>query len=177
MSETTGRLRWAGSAISAAVATVILVAIVIAAPQHRQLAAKVYVILMGVIVARLLVRAVVAAAWAPGPYRFDLALRAPDAPDARWAPDIGRIAQELGAATNRALELHYKFRRRLREIAADRSFADHGLAFDDDVEARRLVGATAWELLRLDREPPVDRLGPGMPLPELEQVVAAVERL
>jgi len=76
------------------------------------------------------------------------------------------------------MELHYRLRPRLREIAADRLAADHGLGLDEHPEkSRRLLGDEAWALLRPDREPPEDRFGPGMPLPELERIVAAVERL
>jgi hypothetical protein len=39
---------------------------------------------------------------------------------------------------------------------------------------RALLGEELWELLRPDRRPPEDRLGPGLPLPQLQ---AAVERL
>ena len=38
-------------------------------------------------------------------------------------------------------------------------------------------GPEAWELVRPDREPPVDRLGPGVRLADLRAAVHALERI
>lgn len=147
-------------------------------PEHRDVALRAYVIVLGALAARLLARAVVVTTWSPEPRAFDLALRARAPRPLETAADPTHIAHELGSSVDRAMELHYRLRIRLREIAADRLAADHGLALDDDHEAaRRLLGDEAWALLRPDREPPEDRFGLGMALPDLERVVAAVERL
>jgi hypothetical protein len=147
-------------------------------PEHRELAARVYAIFVGVLAVRLLVRAVVVATTAPQERPFDLALRGRAVRPLPIAKEPGLIAHETGSATNRALELHHRFRPRLRRIAADRLAANHGVDLDEGTEsAKRLLGDEAWEFLRPDREPPADRFGPGMPLAKLERIVSAVERL
>lgn len=172
------RLRWTGSVVFAALGTVTLLAVALWSPGNREVAARVYAIFLGVLAVRLLARAVVVATTAPQERPFDLALRgrvARPLPSA-GVPDL--IAHEIGSATHRALELHHRLRPRLRAIAADRLVANRGVLLDEQTgSARRLLGEEAWEFLRPDRDPPTDRFGPGMPLPELDRIVTTVERL
>jgi hypothetical protein len=178
MLSTTPRLRWVSSAVLVVLGTATLLALALSTPQHLDLAARAYVIFLGAVVVRLLVRAIHVATWAPGPLPFDLVLGARIARIRRGARDLELIEQMLGSSTTRAMEFHYQLRPRLRQIAADRLAANHGIALDEDPEsARRLLGDEPWELLRPDREPPEDRFGPGAPLLELELIVTAVERL
>jgi hypothetical protein len=161
-----------------AVGTTTLLALALRAPQHLALAARVYVIFLGAVVARLLVGAIVVGAWAPGPRPLDLALGARSAPPRRGARDLELIEGMLRSSMARGMESHHQLRPRLRQIAADRLAAGHGVALDDDPgTARRLLGDGPWELLRPDRRPPEDRSEPGVPLPELERIVTALERL
>ena len=172
------RLRWAGSLVLMALGTVILLAVVVWSPGNRELAARVYVIFLGALAVRLLARAVVVTTTAPREPPFDLALRGRAVRPLPSARDPDLIADEIGSATHRALELHHRLRPRLRGIAADRLVANHGVLLDEQTgSAKRLLGEEAWEFLRPDREPPADRFGPGMPLPALERIVTAVERL
>jgi hypothetical protein len=172
------RLPWVGSILIVALATAILVVALFTTPSHRQLAVRVYVILVEVVGARLLVRALVRATWVPGPLPFDLALRPPVVRAAGRASEPGQIANELGSAATRALELHYRLRPRLRAIAADRLAAKRGLALDADAEkSRYLLGEEAWDLLSPDRKPPEERFGPGPGVEKLARIVGAVEVL
>ncbi|MDP9331678.1 MAG: hypothetical protein M3P11_13725 [Actinomycetota bacterium] len=178
MTATPMRLRWAGSVVLTALGSAILLAVVLWLPEHRELAGRVYVIFLGVLAVRLLARAVVVATTAPQERLFDLALRGRVIRTLPRAGDPDRIEHEIGLAMNRALELHHYLRPRLRVIAADRLAATHGVMLDEQTGlAKRLLGQEAWKFLRPDREPPADRLGPGMLLPELERIVTAVERL
>jgi hypothetical protein len=172
------RLPWVGSIVVVAFATATLVAAFLAAPAHRQLEVRVYVIVLEVVGARLLVRALVRATWVPGPLRFDLAMRPRVVPAAGRPSEPGQIVNELGAAASRALELHYRLRPRLRAIAADRLAANHGLDLDADPErSRHLLGEDAWDLLSPEREPPEERFGPGPGVEPLARIVGAVEAL
>jgi hypothetical protein len=172
------RLRWVGSAVLMVLGTAIFLAFALWSPEHREFAARAYVIFLGALLARLLTRAVVAVTWAPEDPSFDLAMKVRLARGLPSARDPAVIEQEIGWAMKRALELHHRLRPRLRGIAADRLTANHGVSLDQQMgSARRLLGEEAWELLRPDREPPVERFGPGLPLPVMERIVTAVERL
>jgi len=172
------RLRWVGSVVLLAFGTAALLAVALWSPEHRQVAARVYVIFLGVLAVRLLARAIVVTTTAPQERLFDLALRGRSVRSLPGARDPDLIEHEIGSATSRSLELHYRLRLRLRGIAEDRLAASHGVLLDQQTgSARRLLGDEAWEFLRPDREPPADRSAPGMPLPELERIVTAVEGL
>jgi hypothetical protein len=172
------RLRWVGSAVLVVLGLGVLVAVILWSPDHRDLAARACVILLGVIVLRLLTRAVVVTTLAPEDGSFDVALQGQAVRTLPAARDPGLIEEGLRSSMNRELELYSRVRPWLREIAADRLWANHGVLLDQQTEsARRLLGDEGWELLRSDREPPVDRFGPGMPLNSLARIVTAVERL
>ena len=172
------RLPWVGSIVVVALATAVLVVAFLAAPTHREFAVRVYVIVVEVVGARLLVRALQRATLAPGPLRFDLAQRPLVVRAPARASQPRQVANELGAAASRALELHYRLRPRLRAIAADRLAANHGLELDGDSEqSRHLLGEEAWDLLSPDREPPEERFGPGPGVEQLARIVRAVEAL
>jgi hypothetical protein len=141
----------------------------------------VYVVLIGILAARLLVRAVISTTrteGTSGPRPFDVAFgprtpRAVDTPD-----DPRRIEFELRSSLDVPSTLHFRLRPRLRAVAADRLAAGHGVSLDLDPEtSRRLLGDEAWGLLRADRQPPPRRQGSAISTPELERIVSAVERL
>jgi hypothetical protein len=172
------RLRWKGSALVLTVASVILLTTAMAVPRYAQASAQIFVIVLGALVIRLLVQAVRVATSAPGPFPFDQALHEPPEQEIPRATEPDRIAFEVGASTYRALELHHRFRRRLRRLAADRLTVEHGVDLDADRDAARsLLGEEAWDLLRPDHEPPEDRFGPGMPIEDIRKIVTAVEDL
>jgi hypothetical protein len=51
----------------------------------------------------------------------------------------------------------------------------HGVELERQPDvARRLLGEQAWDLVRADRPPPADSLGPGL---REEEIAAAVTRL
>jgi hypothetical protein len=172
------RLRWKGSALVLTLVSVVLLTFALAVPGYARASAQIFVIVVGALVIRLLVQTVRVATSAPGPFPFDHALQQPPVPEIPRAREPDRIAFEVGAATHRALELHHRFRRRLRRLAADRLAAEHGVDLDADREAARsLLGEDAWDLLRPDHVAPEDRFGPGMPIEDVTRIVTAVEDL
>jgi hypothetical protein len=77
-----------------------------------------------------------------------------------------------------AFHLHRRLRPVLREIAAHRLLTKYGVDLDGEAaRARELIGPSAWELVRPDREVPADRRAVGPPLSELQRVVAELERI
>jgi hypothetical protein len=167
-------VRWAGSAVLGATGTVVLVAVVMWLPKHVRTVGWLYVMSVGALALRLLAR--VALVPPPeGPLPFDDAIRHRPAPALPPADDRELDAIVRGS-TRTAGELHYRLRRRLRDVAAARLATGHGVSPDEDPRAaRRLLGPEAWELLRPDREQPDDRHGPGISIDELERIVSALE--
>jgi hypothetical protein len=177
MNADSSPLRWRGSVLLAVLATACFAAAALWAPARRVPATRVYVLVLGAIVVRQLVR-VVAGFTRVGPLPFDRALRASDPGAPNGPEELRAIARLVGASTHRALELHYLLRPRLRAIATDRLASRHGVKLDADAEeARGALGEEAWALLRAEREAPEDRFGPGAPLEQLERIVHRLEAL
>lgn len=107
---------------------------------------------------------------------FDQALAAMRAPVA----NTGELALERDLDLGRinAFHFHVRVRGVLREIAAFRLRHRYGVELDREPErARELLPTAAWEIVRPDRPPPRDRLGPGPPLSTVETVVSELERV
>ena len=172
-----------GSAFVAALATAVFVVVWVRFSDARAVASLVFVVVLGVLAARSLVRGVVSATATgttmhPGARPFDLAFRQPTPRTVEALAERRRIAFELRSSQDVASTLHFQVRPRLRVIADDRLAARHGLSLDRDPEAsRRLLGEEAWELLRADRPQPPARSGAGIRAAELERIVSAVEGL
>jgi hypothetical protein len=87
-----------------------------------------------------------------------------------------RIERILERSAESGVAAHMQLRPVLLEIAHAR-LARRGLRLDRDREqARRLLRAETWELVRPDRPPP-EHDGPGIALRELEAVLEDLEAL
>jgi hypothetical protein len=133
-----------------------------------------YLLFVGGLLLIGLARTTSRAGTAEGPSPYEAALRRrPRAPGR--LRELARLEREVGLGIANAFDLHVRVRPHLRLIAAHRLETRRGLRLDDGSPATRaLLGDETWELLRPDRQPPDDRLAPGLPLPRLR---AAVERL
>jgi hypothetical protein len=99
-------------------------------------------------------------------------------PQRHQLPELARVERELSLASVGAFDLHVRLRPTLRTVAAYRLLSRHGIGLDEQPgRARELLGETTWEIVQPDREPPLDRHGPGLPIATLEEVVSSLERL
>jgi hypothetical protein len=147
------------------------------APGHVAIAVDLYVLVLGALALLAVARLTRAAHVAAGPSAFDEALARGPAEVGR-PNELARLEREVALSIARAFDLHYKLRPTLREIADHLLRSRHGIVADESPElARAELGPAAWELLRPDRPAPADRLGPGIPLHELSEVVDALERI
>jgi hypothetical protein len=145
------------------------------APGDRALAADVYVLVVGGL-ALLAAGRIAAAAQRGSPSAFDEALRH-ETPGAERPKELERLEREVTLASTRAWDLHHRLRPALAEIASHR-LAPRGIDLDEQPEAAAAaLGPDAWDLVRPDRPPPADRIGPGLPLARLTEIVAKLESL
>ncbi len=92
-------------------------------------------------------------------------------------PELARLERELYIGAAQAFDLHYRVRPVLREIALAR-LAERRLRLDSGDDAvREALGDELWELVRPDREPPVDRQGGSIGFAGVERLVARLEGL
>jgi hypothetical protein len=99
-------------------------------------------------------------------------------PGPRRPDDLSRLEDQVSLATSAAVDVYLRLRPPLREAAAQRLRARHGVDLDrDPVRARALLGEETWELVRPDLEPPSDRFGPGIAPARLDRVLDALEAL
>ena len=142
----------------------------------RDLLLDIYLLGLGAVLLLALVRATREAAPSASSSDFDRAL----AEMARRPSDSGELSlvNDVKQSIASAFHLHVRLRPVLREIAAHRLWMRFGVELDrDQAQARELVGADAWELVRPNRPPPTDRLASGPRPAELRTVVEQLERI
>ncbi len=116
---------------------------------------------------------------APGesPSPVDAALRRRP-PRVERVPELEKIEREVTLGLTTSFDLHFRLRPTLRRIASELLRARRGIDLDaNPAAARRALGDETWELVREDREPPLDRFGPGIELDSLRNVVVSLEAL
>jgi hypothetical protein len=167
----------AGTAFGAVLATLALVFVRVAFPGWRDLALDVYLLVLG---ALAVLAAVLATREAfPADRGSALASALAREPKRAIRPlELDRLERELTLGTSTAFDLHYRLRPTLREIAEQR-LADHRrLRLDEGGrEVEEALGEELWELLRPDREPPVQRYARGLDPRSVRRVVERLEAL
>jgi hypothetical protein len=94
-----------------------------------------------------------------------------------WPAQLVRVERIVEWSSSSEPDAHTRLRPVLVEIAEAR-LARRGLRLDRDAaEARRLLGPTAWELVRPDRPPPRDPDAPGIARRDLEHVLDVLEAI
>jgi hypothetical protein len=161
----------------AVAATLALVAVVELRPDRRPVALAAWLLLLGALAVRLLLRWLLLAYPRPVPSPFDAALATrPAAP--RPPAELVRLARLLALSSASAVHAHTRLRPELRRIAADRLSFTRGIELDaDPVAARAAVGEAAWPLVRPDPGELPDREAAGTPQAVLDAAVAAIERV
>jgi hypothetical protein len=151
------------------VASIVVGYLVLTEPAWRGTVVRVYVFVVGA----LAMLALVAAAGDAVPRRrrsqLDVALREQEARE-RPLPELERLQREVTLACAAAFDFHHRLLPQLREIAQAR------LERTGRTAGPETLGRW-WELLRPDRESPVDRFGNGIRLEELRELVADLERI
>ena len=107
---------------------------------------------------------------------FEPGLR-PPVKTAVWPAQLVRLERIVTWSGSSGQDVHTALRPVLVEIAQAR-LARRGVRLDrDGMEARRVLGPAAWELVRPDRAPPRDLHSPGIADGDLEAILDALEAL
>jgi len=150
------------------------------------LAADAYLLFLGALALLVATRLATHLAGGNDPSELDALLRPQKAhwwwerlgrQERRQLPELARVEREVSLACGSAFDLHVRLRPTLQEIADLRLQNRYGLGLDDPRRAREFLGETTWNVVRPDREPPAYRHAAGIPLAELEKIVATLERL
>ncbi len=165
------------SAGLAAVAVVGLVVALQALPFRHGVIVQVWLLACGGLILLQLVVATRAPALGNEPSSFERALRSAPHPPER-PPELARLEREVYLGMTGQFYLHRRLRPTLREIAEQRLRDRRGVELDSgNADVLAALGEDGWELLRPDRTEHWNPDATGIRLAELEQVVAALERI
>jgi hypothetical protein len=165
------------SSVLAAVAIVTLVIALEFMPFRQGVIFQVWLLACGGVILLQLVAATRAPALDNEPSSFERALRFVPPPPER-PPELARLEREVYLGMTGQFYLHRRLRPTLREIAEQRLRDRRGVELDSgDADVLAALGEDGWELLRPDRTEHLNPDSAGIPLAELERVVAALERI
>jgi hypothetical protein len=153
--------------------TIVLVGVVAFLPGRTTLAARIYGLLVCVVVLVLALDALLSAY--PATARLRPRGRAAD-PPRRPPHSLVRLEQEAAIGVASSFDLHHRLRPRLRDLALDLLDTRRRISLDrHGDEARAILGDRTYELVREGRPPPEDRLARGLQPTELDEVVRSLE--
>ena len=165
------------TAVWAAVAVIALVVALETMPFRHGLIVQSWLLVCGGLILLQLVGATRAPALDNEPSSFERALRS-TTPAPERPPELTRLEREVYLGMTGQFFLHRRLRPTLREIAEQRLRDCHGVELDSgNADVLAALGDDGWELLRPDRKEHWNPDAAGIGLPELERVVAALERI
>lgn len=165
------------AAVWAAVALVVLVVALLTLPFRHGVIVQAWLLTCGGVILIQLVAATRAPALGNEPSSFERALRSTTLTPER-PPELARHEREVYLGMTSQFYLHRRLRPTLREIAGQRLSDCRGVELDSgDADVLAALGEDGWELLRPDRKEHWNPDAAGIGLPELERVVAALERI
>ena len=165
------------TAVWAAVAVIALVVALETLPFRHGLIVQSWLLVCGGLILLQLVGATRAPALDNEPSSFERALRS-TTPAPERPPELTRLEREVYLGMTGQFFLHRRLRPTLREIAEQRLRDCHGVELDSgNADVLAALGDDGWELLRPDRREHWNPDAAGIGLPELERVVAALERI
>jgi hypothetical protein len=155
----------------------VLLGALVVVPAHAELAIRVAVLALAAFVLGQLLARLQGSLPERRPSPVDAALNRKPRPLVR-IPELEKLEREVTLGQATAFDLHFRLRPTLRRIASELLHARRAVDLDASPEAaRRALGDETFELVRADREPPLDRFGRGIDLGSLGRVVASLEAL
>jgi hypothetical protein len=146
-------------------------------PGRAEVVVRIYVLLLAAFVLAELLARLRSSLPEKGPSPVDAALRR-RLPRVERVSELEKIEREVTLGLTTSFDLHFRLRPTLRRIASELLRARRGIDLDaNPAAARRALGEETYELVREDREPPLNRFGPGIELDTLRGVVISLEAL
>jgi hypothetical protein len=165
------------AAVWAALAVIALAVALLTLPFRHGVIVQGWLLSGGGLILLQLVAATRAPALDNEPSSFERALRS-TTPGPERPPELARLEREVYLGMAGQFFLHRRLRPTLREIAGQRLRDCRGVELDSgDATVLAALGEDGWELLRPDRKEHWNPDAAGIQLPELERVVAALERI
>jgi hypothetical protein len=157
--------------------TVLLVGMLVFLPGRAELALRLYVLVLAVFVLGHLLARLHRSLPQGRPSPVDAALnRRPRRPGR--IPELEKLEREVTLGQATAFDLHFRLRPTLRRIASELLRSRRGIDIDGSpYAARRALGEETWELVRKDREQPLERFARGIEPAALRNVVDSLEAL
>ncbi len=164
-------------AVVVVLATIALIALLELSPGRRPLLLSIYLLVLGAVALRLLVRLVALAHPSGPPSELDAALRR--RPDRLALPaELESIARLLALSSASGVYVSNRLRPEVRAIAREVLISRQGIDLDAEPGAARgVLGPTVWELVRPDRPAPDDYQSPGLAPAVLAAIVAELEEV
>jgi len=166
-------VRWLPSIVGA---TLLAGGALLLAPVDTELTIRIYLVVVGALVLLTLVTAVATVA-AATPSTFERALAPRPHPSAR--PDeLVRLERQVTLGEVNTFDFYSRVRPALVDAAAATLWRRHAVSLETQPErARALLPPEVWRVVRPDFPRPTDRHAPGPPITDLDDVVAAIERM
>ena len=162
-------LRWVPFA---SFATLVVLVVLVVAPVDRDLALRVYALVVGGLALATL-SAATSFATRRTKSQFEAALRRQPVRFVR-PEELERLERQVALSIENAADFHYRLRPSLVAAADAAVWRRHGASLE---QAEDLMPATLWAVVRPDCEAPLDRRAPGPPLEELSALVDEIERI
>jgi len=157
--------------------TLVLVGALVAVPARSELAIRIYVLLLAAFVLGHLLARLRRSLPERRPSPVDAALNTKRRPLVR-IPELEKLEREVTLGQATAFDLHFRLRPTLRRIASELLHSRRGIDLDANPDAaRRALGDETFELVRADREPPLERFGRGIDQASLGRVVGSLEAI
>jgi hypothetical protein len=157
--------------------TLVLFGTLVAVPAHTELAIRIYVLALAAFVLGQLLARLRRSLPERRPSPVDAALNRKARPLVR-IPELEKLEREVTLGQATAFDLHFRLRPTLRRIASELLHARRGIDLDANPDAaRRALGEETFELVRADREPPLERFGRGIDRASLGRVVTSLEAI
>lgn len=154
--------------------TIALVVAVVFAPERKELAIHIWLlVLLGILSLALLRATRLAHPTPPSPFTESLRTRSAtiDRPSA-----LLRLEREVSMAGSASFDVHFRLRPALVELVEELLSSRRGIDFRREPErAHAVLGDDAWELVRPDRPEPKQRLSAGIDPVILDRVISSLE--
>lgn len=146
-------------------------------PERGTLAGHIWLLAV-LSIALLVLLDVIRTTYPATPSPFAVGLRRRDRVVVARPAGLVRLEREVSMAGSAAFDVHYRLRPTLVDLATGLLSSRRGIDFEREPgRAHEVLGDDLWEIVRPDRPPPLERMGPGIDAERLHRAVSALEHV